>query len=846
MGAAYTQPPPYSYDPLHRFSASETEAYSVDNRWHSGVCHHEVHQRGHLQSHGSRVSQGNEGAYEPLQQRPVGSTSQGIYQDGVVTAGGTGTAVSQDGVLRLSHHVTSGPQDSTVLGMEDSISMGRHGQSSIGREFSSGVGGGNRNSLQGQDENIGLQPASHRVNGDSTSLYTNEGGSGLSERTKAKRGPYYVLHSEDRRTAIEVASDTSVDQVAQGDKTVVHSAQHKKGRDKPPMSGFGSGAAGGREANTANSKASGPAASVPNINVQVRRQYGSNSKGAGFAERHNTAMKEREALMRQLQDRRLRVLTSLASPFKKASSRLPSTVREKEAPLHVRIISTWNRDRLLELARETPYYEELARALRYCYDETLYEDISTGEDVFKGTRSHVSNADLKLLVEAGILRKVAPGTVKRTGRLFTIYEEGKHRRRLIQWPNQLNDEIREHFDSNIRLSSVVEQCAQVLPGMHVICHDLTISYYQGELAEEVQPYYGVMGEDGTEYVATRMVMGGVPFAEVNDYALKVLAYTDDPSVTTITHIDNLRYVGPKAAVLKADQKFKERVSYVGAVINNDELTQPHQEGVFCGIRYNAKKGQVFLADKTAGKLEEARAKMLAGTPSNEDVFTFFGLLLWASAVLRAPMQKYYMAIKFIRRRMSQVAKREALLADQALVWPSALPHFRQWFAYLKHNAPVTPLQCQTERNFVVFTDASKSGYGGVLVNTHSAEVEFTAGQWTVQQSEASINELELKAVALVLDQWAEKLDGRHVHLRVDNTTAKSSLKRGRSDHLHLNDLLLKTIPLVQRMASFTVDYVRSEENVADPLSRGQSGDVVSARRTAELLSAKGLGARSIV
>ena len=66
----------------------------------------------------------------------------------------------------------------------------------------------------------------------------------------------------------------------------------------------------------------------------------------------------------------------------------------------------------------------------------------------------------------------------------------------------------------------------------------------------------------------------------------------------------------------------------------------------------------------------------------------------------------------------------------------------------------------------VFTDASKTGWGGVT------ECGDRAGDnWTPSEVKSHINFLELLAVFHSLKAFNDKLEGQHVKIMCDNTTA---------------------------------------------------------------------------
>ena len=106
---------------------------------------------------------------------------------------------------------------------------------------------------------------------------------------------------------------------------------------------------------------------------------------------------------------------------------------------------------------------------------------------------------------------------------------------------------------------------------------------------------------------TRLVMGGVRSAELCDLTLKILAYAPHIPVTTTTHIDNLRFIGTKEAVVAVRELFLKNCAEVGATLNDEPENQPHQMGDFVGMSCDYSAGTVALTDKSRAKI---RSKLL--------------------------------------------------------------------------------------------------------------------------------------------------------------------------------------------------------------------------------------------
>ena len=63
------------------------------------------------------------------------------------------------------------------------------------------------------------------------------------------------------------------------------------------------------------------------------------------------------------------------------------------------------------------------------------------------------------------------------------------------------------------------------------------------------------------------------------------------------------------------------------------------------------------------------------------------------------------------------------------------------------------------------TDASKLGWGAHV------DSNATQGRWTIEESQLHINELELKAIEFAVRAFSSCLEGKHVKVESDNSTA---------------------------------------------------------------------------
>lgn len=111
-------------------------------------------------------------------------------------------------------------------------------------------------------------------------------------------------------------------------------------------------------------------------------------------------------------------------------------------------------------------------------------------------------------------------------------------------------------------------------------------------------------------------------------------------------------------------------------------------------------------------------------------------------------------------------------------------------------------------NVVIFTDASKSGWGAVCGN------ESAHGAWKDNEKDLSINFLELTAAFFGLKCFANDLNDCQILLRIDNTTAISYINRMGGVQMKDLSYLAKEIWrwCEQRNIFIFASYITSEEN----------------------------------
>jgi hypothetical protein len=488
----------------------------------------------------------------------------------------------------------------------------------------------------------------------------------------------------------------------------------------------------------------------------------------------------------------------------------------------------------------------LARALGYNDDAELLR-AAFGGDKYAGVLSEVAYADVLKMLSKGFIRRVNRDGIRRTGFVFTVYETKPvngvdvERRRWLLWPRQLNDELAKagYVADMVDMPPMTTHLADDSNGTHALVFDLAMGFNQVPIPDDSQRNFGFVvrnPESGEKeyFVSTVMCMGVRTSPEilqktVTAAVIEALAMCDPrPAVTYRVQVDGVRFVGSEqdlwrvqAAWLDVCKKFRITVK------PEPELNVPHRVGEWMGVVHqlssptNPDTKLVWLPDRAVRKVLAAKA-LLTDDPTVSDVLSAYGCMAHYAQCLRAPMWKYFHGIKFVRRLASRLARDETTLDAKASIWACARFALVELAEFLIANKPARPLAFCSPANCAVhlFTDASKSGWGAVLIR--EGLVLHIGGRWPPGTDDA-IADLEAKAVANAAAHFADELAGQRVRLVVDNTNVQHTLARGSAHAERLNEAIGAALGALGRAnpASVVVAYIATKANPADEPSRGR-------------------------
>jgi hypothetical protein len=268
---------------------------------------------------------------------------------------------------------------------------------------------------------------------------------------------------------------------------------------------------------------------------------------------------------------------------------------------------------------------------------------------------------------------------------------------------------------------------------------------------------------------------------------------------------------------------------VGVTIGESSPPADSPVYTFLGVDFDHRRHAVRPSAKTRDKLIKAVESILDPGALAGDILVAFGVAFFASSVLTSTLPRqgddlharnFYMVVKYMRRLGSRIAhKGRDTLAQPADLWPCIRPLFAQWCSSLATGEAImdAPPAPSGDTVATVFTDASTTGWG-VVAFFADGRIRSTGGHWTTNQQRLHINVKELIAARIGV-QYVHRCDAGvlSAFLHIDNTSAISWIKRGRSPAFVANEVCrgLAASPI----SILSVSYVRSSDNVADSWSR---------------------------
>ncbi|KAJ9436746.1 hypothetical protein DIPPA_28435 [Diplonema papillatum] len=459
--------------------------------------------------------------------------------------------------------------------------------------------------------------------------------------------------------------------------------------------------------------------------------------------------------------------------------------------------------------------------------KTFYPDVSSILPSL-GSPSRLVLGHAKQLEEYEIAARAAgPGPWASVP--FTVLEEkdGSLRQRFILWTLDGN---RAAEAAGYVASVPLAHVSHYLGAVHEECgttRDFRTGFYAIEIPKAVRHLFRFTTDDGSWWELNRLPMGHACAPELMHTLAAVSAGHPDfvlPELVegeVVVHVwvDNIRYAGSRQCVLAATRRLDQTAVDCSLTWKDADSRTAAPRYEFIGVDWRHSVSQVSLSSKLCRKLMTTRYELQASSLSAGDIEALGGRLLHASAIAGIFPGSFWFALKFMRRVTNSLNRGTRMPTEQVSLSPCIRSSLQGWIdAVMRPRAIPTKLPVPS---LTVFVDASKKGWGGVLVDSRTAEITILGAPWSAEESRLHINVLEAMAFERSAMSIPDAFAGGRIDVVVDNTTVQGVARKGFSMRdADLNNAVVSGLARVRTLGcALSVRWVRSEGNPADLPSR---------------------------
>lgn len=402
------------------------------------------------------------------------------------------------------------------------------------------------------------------------------------------------------------------------------------------------------------------------------------------------------------------------------------------------------------------------------------------EAKFNQNQSKQIDQEIKLMLAKGIIRECDTAYPEYISRIFTRPKSDGSVRLILNLKN-LNQYVQYHHFKMDTLYTVINLMEK---GCYMASIDLKDAYYTVGVDSYYQNF--LKFKKGNKLYAFTCMPNGLssapriftkllkpPLAE-----LRTRGFINSPYIDDI-YLQASNFDKCFQNVLETSKLMDK----LGFVTHPDKSQlMPQQEIIFLGFKLNSKNMTVQLPPEKSLKMSQACRVLLAqNTPLIREVAKLIGLLVASfPGVQYGPL--FYRSLEYDKNKALINSKGNY---DEVMKLSlEAIADLEWWVDNITSSFRTIS---SDKIGAVLYTDASKTGWGAVLEDTK------TSGGWTEFEKDQHINYLELKAVYFGLKALCAKSKCKHIRLMSDNTTAVHNINNMGTIKSKLYNALVKDI-----------------------------------------------------
>jgi hypothetical protein len=288
----------------------------------------------------------------------------------------------------------------------------------------------------------------------------------------------------------------------------------------------------------------------------------------------------------------------------------------------------------------------------------------------------------------------------------------------------------------------------------------------------------------TTLVPNRMTMGVVYAADLIHGILLDIAkeLRESFPVTTFVFVDNMRVSAPSAEIKDKAHAMWKRLAKEAGLSERDE-----PENIFLGMEFDLSRSTtgdtvaVRPAPKNLLAIKKQTHLLTDKSPRFGALRELFSRCIYAARILRQPLAAYYGIFKFFRRHLSKGTPPKT----RVNAWASMIPAWKQWVKDILSCEFISHPSRTTTKSAVLFTDASLSGWGAILIFENV--ISEAAGRWHRSYESGDMGTIETAAVRRAATALKAQLSScKSLKILVDSTTALYALGKGSSPSFTVN------------------------------------------------------------
>ena len=386
-------------------------------------------------------------------------------------------------------------------------------------------------------------------------------------------------------------------------------------------------------------------------------------------------------------------------------------------PIHAKDVSTLSLDAMDSIvkSRDKSLRERWEEAKRWLNDPKMYENTrALKEDRLKSICG-LSEEHREKLIALGHWKDFK-GHPKGYVRVFLVPEPWKSRWRVISHTMSVNRDVDRV--PGVSLPSLNDVRSSIFKGPCAACLDMAQCFCQFELGELVRSYFVITTNHGY-FSLGRLAMGQRQSCFIAQTALEILVGESSDRVSKLSYIDNAKLTGDKKNIVKELRSFRDRTIEAGATFTELKDDKPLEQLVsdtveYLGLRLDHTNKKIQLVDKVIEKLKLSISKVSTWT-----------IRQWSNHV--SILLYTYYALRYKLGRFEQILKVWARVQSRAYLDPhiwdtsaSSLPSLCDWTSERILN-PWVDVRVDEKPSFTLITDASSSGWCGILISNTSGE-----------------------------------------------------------------------------------------------------------------------------